>query len=67
LQIKNDISTSTALIWMKQRPLHSELSEKSRCTQNLYNLAKTKRLSLTSPMPMSQFQLCQADGKGHSI
>jgi len=25
---------------MKQRPLHSELNEKSSCTQNLYNLAK---------------------------
>ena len=52
---------------MKQRPLHSELNDKSSCIQNLYNLAMTKNLSLTSPMPMSQFQWCQADGKEHSI
>ena len=52
---------------MKQRPLHSELNDKFSCIQKLYNLAKTKTLSLTSPMPMSQFQWCQADGKEHSI
>jgi len=52
---------------MKQRPLHSELNHKSSCTQKLYNLVKTKKLSLTSPMPMSQFQWCWADGKEHSI
>jgi len=51
---------------MKQRPLHSELNDKSSCTQKLYNLAKTKKLLLTSPMPMSQFQWYQADGKEHS-
>ena len=35
---------STALVWTKQRQLHSELNDKSSCTQKLYNLAKTKKL-----------------------
>ena len=52
---------------MKQRLLHSEFNDKSSCTQKLHNLAKTKKHLLTSPMPMSQFQWCQADGKEHSI
>ena len=32
---KNDISTSTASIWMKQRPLHLELNDQSSRTPEL--------------------------------